>query len=218
MADKKGLWICIDGPDFTGKGTQCGILISKLIEDREDNIIAYTHEPTAKAQEIKRKLKEEKGQAYKDPMVMAEFYIADRVLNEERIIRPILKDGGIVISNRHKYSTDAYQSSQGVDFETLTSLQKKMGVGTPHITVFLAISAGELSRRMRKSQKEPDKFESDLIFQHKVTGKYDSIARIVNTDRDYFGNIHVINAEGDPNGVSKMIWAKIEPFYRNWLA
>ena len=95
MEEKKGLWLCIEGADYTGKRTQCSLLFDKLTSLSEDNIIVYTHEPTARAKEIKRKLKAEKGEAYKDGLKMSELYIADRVWNEKTIIKPILHAGGI---------------------------------------------------------------------------------------------------------------------------
>ena len=92
-----------------------------------------------------------------------------------------------------------------------------MGVGTPDISIFLKISPDELTRRMKKSQKVPDKFESDLIFQRRVAEQYDLIARVANTDKGYFGNIHVVNAEGDLTEISQRVWGFIEPVYSNWL-
>ena len=216
MEEKKGLWICIEGADYTGKRTQCSLLFDKLTSLSEDNIIVYTHEPTARAKEIKRKLKEEKGEAYKDGLKMAELYIEDRVWNEKNVINPILNAGGIAISNRYKYSTDAYQSLQEIDLETLINAQKKFKIGTPHVTLFLDINEKELVERMKKTDKEPDKFESDLLFQRKVAEKYRAISRISSTDKEYFGDVKLVDANDKPEEVFEKIWQAIGNLYEKW--
>jgi dTMP kinase len=212
-----GLWICIEGGDFTGKRTQISLLFDKLTELDEDNIVVYTHEPTRNAREVKRKLKDERGDAYGNSEEMAELYIADRVKNERDVINPILEAGGIVISNRGKYSTDAYQSSQGMDLEKLIKLQKKFGVRTPDVTVFLDISNEERIERMKYARDSGDKFESDLIFQEKVAEAYRNIFNIKSTDPEYFGDINLISGQGRPEEVFNILWMQVKPYYNDWV-
>tara|TARA_Y100000310_G_C20589010_1_gene766964 strand:+ start:252 stop:941 length:690 start_codon:yes stop_codon:yes gene_type:complete len=215
--NKPGLWICIEGGDFTGKRTQSSLLFDKLTELDEDNIVVYSHEPTRRAGEVKRKLKEERGDAYGDAEEMAELYIADRVWDEKNVIRPVLDAGGIVISNRHKYSTDAYQSAQGMDLEVLMRLQKKFRVGTPDVAVFLEIDGGERKRRMKDAGDEGDKFESDMIFQERVADAYGKIFDIKSTDKEYFGDVYLVGGGGRPNHIFNRVWKEIEPHYNNWV-
>jgi dTMP kinase len=212
-----GLWICLEGGDFTGKRTQISLLFDKLTELDEDNVVVYTHEPTRKAREVKRKLKEERGDAYGNSEEMAELYIADRVSHERDVVNPILKSGGIVISNRHKYSTDAYQSAQGMDLEKLIRLQKKFGVGTPDVTFFLDISTEERIERMKYTGDKGDKFESDLMFQERVAEAYRNIFNIQSTDREYFGVIKIVDGNAIPMHVGNNIWRDLRPVYNDWV-
>ena len=214
-----GLWICLDGPDFTGKGTQTKELFTRLVSANEDNVITYTHEPTRDARAIKEKLKREKGDAYKGPMVMAELYIDNRAVNELQVVRPALLAGGIVISNRHKYSTLAYQLAQGVSLQELTRMHKERGIGTPDITFFLFLdNEKELRERMLRTGKTGDKFESDFEFQRKVATNYRHLAELAGEDLDFFGDIHSVNMHPGTgiHDISRSIWKNLEPVYNAW--
>ena len=100
------------------------------------------------------------------------FLLHMSLLLEQEIIRPSLERGIIVVSNRHKYSTDAYQSAQGVPLEDLKKLQESKGVGTPDLTLFLDVDKENLRRRMQASGTKLDKFERSLEFQQKVAVQY----------------------------------------------
>jgi len=220
MSNSPGLWICIDGPDFTGKGTQTTELFKRLIMANEDNVVTYTHEPTRNAKAIKAKLKAEVGNAYGDPELMAKLYIQDRVDNERNVIRPALTAGGIVISNRHKYSTLAYQASQGVPIDELVTLHKEKRIGTPDITFFLFVGDHEeLCERMARTGKTGDKFESDLAFQKLVAANYKRLVKIAKNDPEFYGNIYPIQKERPRSrieDVADSIWQNLEPVYKAW--
>ena len=214
-----GLWICIDGPDFTGKCTQCAKLIERLIFANEDNVITYTHEPTRDARIIKEKLRAEKGNAYKDPEVMAHLYIDNRQSNEKRVIRPALAAGGIGLSNRSKYATLAYQAAQGIEISELIKFHKERNIGTPDITFFLFVDDDEeLRERMKRTGKTGDKFESDFDFQKLVAVNYERLAALAPTDPKFFGDIHPIKkyARASIYDISDSIWQKLEPVYKAW--
>jgi len=213
-----GLWICIDGPDFTGKGTQSVELFRRLVVANEDNVVTYTHEPTRNARKIKQKLKEQQGDAYRDARVMAELYINDRRQNEDEVIRPALRSGGITISNRHKYSTIAYQAVQGVPMEELVATHKSKGIGTPDITFLLLLSdEAELQSRIVQTGKNPDKFEGDFNFQKAVGVRYRSFVGEGMTDPDFYGRIVPIDTAGNSiEKVSNLIWGRLEPIYTDW--
>lgn len=214
-----GLWICIDGPDFTGKGTQTVELIRRLIVSNEDNVVAYTHEPTRNARALKDKLKREKGDAYKDPQVTTHLYVDDRVENENAVIRPTLANGGIAVSNRFKYSTLAYQAAQGMNMDELIRMHKERGIGTPDITLILFMDdEDELRSRMARTGKTGDKFESDFDFQRKVAFNYRTLIDLAPSDPEFFGPIYAANKHPTASiwDVSDSIWEKIQPVYNAW--
>jgi dTMP kinase len=217
MIKRNGLWVCLEGSDYTGKKTQSILLAQRLLDLSEDNDVLLTHEPTRRAKEIKRKLKEEKD-AYDGQEEMARLYIEDRVRHEREIILPALERGQIVIANRGNYSTDAYQSAQGGSLDNLINLQKQAGIQTPDIIFFIEISGEELQRRIYlKTEKNPDKFEKNKEFQEEVKSEYRKIFGMKNSDFDYFGNIYLISGEGNPEDVSKRIIDKIKSDCESYL-
>ena len=215
MGDWKGLWICIDGADYTGKGEQTRRLASRLNELHEDNDVLLTHEPTRRAREIKRKLREEPD-AYSDGLKLAELYVDDRIQHEREVILPLLNIGGIVISNRHKYSTDAYQHAQRVPYYKLHELQQKRGVHTPDLTLFLEIDSPTLIERMRSRNISADKFEGSREFQETVREKYRLLARLAPSDSSYFGIVHTLDGKGSKESVEGKIFEVVNPVYEQW--
>jgi len=199
---KNGLWICLDGPDFTGKKTQSILLAQKLLDLSEDNDVLLTHEPTKLAEEIKSKLSQE-SDPYSNAIQMTNLYIEDRYNHQQAIIYPALDNDIIVISNRHKYSTDAYQSAQGLNLKKTINMQKDKEIGTPDITILLSISRDNLESRMSKSSTDPDKFEKNLDFQSLVAQKYTEIAKLSKSDLFYFGNVREISANENPNIIAR---------------
>ena len=217
-SNSPGLWICIDGLDFTGKGTQTSELIRRLIATNEDNVITYTHEPTRDARKIKDKLKAERGDAYKDSRVMAELNIDDRANNEFHVIRPALRSGGVVVSNRHKYSTLAYQVAQGMDINELIKMHKDKEIGTPDISLLLFLDDEDAIReRMLRTGKSGDKFESDFEFQKKVADNYRKIVELAKDD-DFFGKVYPVHSDKGTSifDVADCIWKSIRPCYDLW--
>ncbi len=215
MNEERGLWICLDGPDYSGKRIQTSLLADTLTSWHEDNDVLITHEPTYRNREIKRKLKEDKD-ALSDSLRLAFLYVEDRVLHEEEIIKPNLRKGVIVISNRHKCSTDAYQSAQGVHLNDLVGLQKSKGVSTPDLTLFLDVDPQNLRKRMELARNKLDKFERDFEFQIRVAEQYRKIYGISKTDVGYFGNIVMIDGNLDVPEVASEVKTIVSPFYKKW--
>jgi thymidylate kinase len=219
--EKRGLWICLDGPDYTGKKTQVGLLFKTLIGWDEDNIVITTHEPTRRAREIKKALASDPD-PYTNGMQLLNLYTNDRVWDENEVIYPVVSIGGIAVSNRHKYSTDAFQPTQGIPLEVAIAMQKQKKIGTPDLTLFLLASPRVVAQRMRKevdkTGKKLDKFERDLEFQIKVANQYRLLAKMAPKDPAYFGNIHIVNADLSPRVVARDIARIVKPVYEKWLA
>ena len=220
MAEKRGLWINIEGVDCTGKGEQSKRLHNFFVDQCEDNTVLTTHEPTIRAKEIKKKLTEEKD-AYSEREKMSSLYIEDRKMHEEEEIIPVYNFGGIVTTNRHKFSTDAYQSAQGIDLNKTMKMQEEKGIHTPDLTLILDITIETLRKRMENTRKiNPlkynDKFESNLEFQGKVIEQYRKIFRMQDSNPEYFGRIELIDANQDIDKVADSIRKVVEPIYKNW--
>ena len=102
---KRGRFIVIDGIDGSGKGTQVELLKRALGKHT-----VFTHEPggTPKAEKIRKILLERKKET---PAPLADFLLfwAARADHVERRIRPALRAGKNVITDRFDSSTFAFQ-------------------------------------------------------------------------------------------------------------
>ncbi len=191
----QGKFIVLDGPDYCGKGTQHRLLVNYLMDhpmDRENKLInvVATREPfntqfTLEARRIMRESMEPLQKAAH----LKEIFFADRREHVDVLIAPALKAGCIVVSDRYKYSTEAYQSAQGLDIERLVDMHRTMPV--PDQVFFLKIPIEETIRRKAAAINRPyeEIFDRDNEFQRKVHKQYELLLKL---HRDE--NIAVIDA------------------------
>ena len=122
-----------------------------------------------------------------------------------------------MISNRHKLSTDAYQSAQGVSLSDLQALQQRSDIGVSDVTFVLDISSENRRQRMQRGGVALDRFEGDFDFQERVARNYRLLAQTAADDkREYYGLVHVIDANGTPDEVHAYLTGVLHPFYAVW--
>ncbi|MEM4240049.1 MAG: dTMP kinase [Candidatus Woesearchaeota archaeon] len=174
----RGRFIVIDGPDYCGKGTQHRMLVDYLLDhplDRENKLlnVVATREPfnTQFTLEIRRILKESMDPKQRASQ-LRDFFFGDRWEHVDLLISPALKAGCIVVSDRYKYSTEAYQSAQGLDIHDLVARHSTMPV--PDIAFFLEIPLEEAVRRRAAQKNRPynEIFDRDNEFMRKVQEQY----------------------------------------------
>lgn len=109
----RGAFICIEGLDGSGKTTQAKILVKNLRRKGFDAV--YTTEPSVgKVGKLIRSFvldRKERVPAALEALLFA----ADRVDHMENVIKPLLKQGRVVVCDRYVYSTLAYQGAAGLD-------------------------------------------------------------------------------------------------------
>lgn len=214
--EKIGLFIVLEGGDYTGKGVQSIRLAEHITHLSEDNDVLITHEPTWRAKEIKRKLKEDKD-AYSDAEKMAKLYIEDRRIHTGLLIEPNLNEGVIVIGNRYSLSTCVYQSLQGVALSKLIEMHKAPEILVPDLTILLDISQETADKRARKRVQVPEKkFEENREFRNQVYQKYLEVA----LSADYamaFGYVEVVDGNGEIEQVAERVQKVFATPYSKWL-
>lgn len=121
---QRGKFIVLDGMDGTGKGTQVKLLAGHLFDCEKRNHIFLTREPYISEfhDEIRRILKESVNPR-DHAEELTELFVKDRRVHAE-IIGSLLTKGILVISDRYKYSTLAYQQTQGASLQKLIALHK----------------------------------------------------------------------------------------------
>lgn len=117
----RGVFVCVEGLDGSGKTTQTKLLVRRL-KSRYDAV--YTAEPSQG--KIGRFIKKHYLQGSKrgSGVVEALLFAADRFEHVQNEITPALDEGKIVVSDRYVYSSLAYQGAAGIDLEWTKKLNE----------------------------------------------------------------------------------------------
>lgn len=159
MKRAKGLFIVLEGPDKSGKSTQARMIVESLRAEGLD--VVHTREPggTSVAEGVRRVLLDPALTI--DPLAELFLYEASRAQHTQEKIRPALRSGKIVVSERFTMSTDAYQGvARGLGLKTTTVLNKIATSGLkPDLTVLLDIPVAEFDTR--DQGRELDRLERE---------------------------------------------------------
>ncbi|MFH1256058.1 MAG: dTMP kinase [Candidatus Diapherotrites archaeon] len=184
-----GFFLVFDGLDGCGKSTQLKLAKKFLIEQGfSAKQILLTKEPTngvfgRKAKALQRKDSDPKSNALK----CLEFYVKDRCEHLRKKIIPALRSGKIVLCDRFKYSTLAYQSVQGIPSKKIISMHK--GTRSPDLVLIFDLPASVALKRITSSRKSRlQKFEQKK-FLEKVRKKFREMKKFFPRE-----NIQLINA------------------------
>ena len=162
----KGKFIVIEGIDGSGKTTQINKL-SKWLNGTnlipENNQLVITREPggTKLGKAIRSLLLDTSKEKVPDSITELLLYAADRAQHVNEIIRPSLKKGDWVISDRFTGSTLAYQGyGRKLDIKLIEDLETISTQGIyPDITFLLDIPVDESIRR--RINREDDRIEKE---------------------------------------------------------
>jgi dTMP kinase len=172
MAGSKpaGFFITLEGGEGVGKSTLAKGLASLFGAAGRD--VLLTREPggTPFAEKL-RDLILGGGAKESGPFAEALLFCAARIDHIDRVIRPALGSGRIVICDRFADSTRAYQGALGrMDQSTLAALEKVTLAGLrPDLTLMLDLPAEEgLARASaRRGTGASDRFEAERIGFHR---------------------------------------------------
>jgi dTMP kinase len=172
-------FLAFEGLDGSGKSTLISGL-KKEFESRAQKCV-LTREPggTELGLEIREMLLRTKGQA-PVPRAEALLYQADRAQHVETLIKPALKRGEWVLSDRFAASSIAFQTGgralQAADIEWLNRFSTEDL--KPDLYILLDLSVEESLKRMAGRPQEADRFEREgKDFHEKVRQAYLSLAK-----------------------------------------
>jgi dTMP kinase len=200
---KKGLFITFEGADGCGKSTQMQLL-KQYLQNKGYNIVE-TREPGGKGlgEKIREILLNYDGEV--SDRCESFLFLADRAQNIDVIVKPAIRDGKIVLCDRHTDSSVAYQGyGRGLDIEEINRLNTLSTGGLkPDLTYVFDV---DIETSMTRVGKEKDRMESagDEFF-NKVRKGYLEIAK-QEPER-----VKVINAKNDIETVFQDVLKKIEP-------
>ena len=191
---KRGFLIVIEGIDGAGKTTHARKLVRWL---RKKGIrTRYTFEPTRGA--IGRILEKMASKRKVDVRVEALLFAADRIDHLNKIIRPLLEKGFIIISDRYVHSSIAYQSITVGDQGWVEELNKF--AEKPDLVILLDVDPETGLKRIKRKR---GRFERIEILK-KVREKYLELA-----EREGF---KVINANRGVEEVFEDVKSSVEKF------
>ena len=189
-----GLFITFEGADGCGKTTQIELLDKYLRNKGKETLL--TREPGAKGlgTKLREILLNYDGEV--SPQCESFLFLADRAQHIDCIIKPALKEGKIVLCDRHTDSTVAYQGyGRGLDLDRINMLNNIATGGLkPDLTIVFDI---DIETSMQRVGKEKDRMESaGNEFFNNVRQGYLEIAKkepkrvkVVNSS-DTIENIH----------------------------
>ena len=186
----RGCFIVIEGIDGSGKSEQFQRL-TKRLKRRGYNLVA-TREPTKVypvGRLIERVLRMEEQVSEE---ALALLFAADRADHTERKIKPALREGAVVVSDRYVHSSLAYQSrgmGKELDLDWVKEINRH--ALEPDAVIFLDVSPEVGQARLSNGQvriKDHSYFES-ISQQERIRTVY----------------LEVLNLEDSPLGSKKVV-------------
>lgn len=186
------MFITFEGVEGSGKSTQAELL--KVFLLKQGHEVALTREPGwgALGRLIRKMLLEEKDLDL-DPLAELYLFCADRTQHVRDFIKPMLREGYIVICDRFTDSTIAYQGyGRGLDLELVEKVSKTAALSLkPDLTILLNLPVKVGLSRLEKRSGKTKMDEEPVEFHERVRNGYIFIAqkeprriKVVNAARD----------------------------------
>jgi dTMP kinase len=178
---KRGVFVAFEGGEGAGKSTQARMLGRWLVDQGYD--VVLTHEPgdSHVGQQLREILLSPETGAL-DHRAEALLYAADKAEHVEKLVKPALRAGKVVITDRYVDSTLAYQGA-GRDLES-DDVERIARWATselrPHLTVLLDVEPELGLGRFETA----DRIEAESIaFHQRVRDSFLALAAI---DADHY--------------------------------
>jgi dTMP kinase len=169
------MFISFEGGEGSGKSTQVKLLAEHLKKQGKEVVITREPGGTPTAEKIRDMLL---ADATLSPLQQCILNFAARIDHVEKLIKPALKRGAVVISDRFFDSTYAYQGyAQGLPKSQIKAIHKAaIGAFKPDVTFILDLDPkkGKARTNARGAQNHYDK--AKLNFHTKIRAAFLDIA------------------------------------------
>lgn len=178
----KGFFISLEGPDGAGKSTVLQEVLAKICPEMKAQYLVTREPGGSKIAEKIREIILDPANDKMDDRTEALLYAAARSQHVEEIIKPALKAGKVVFSDRFVDSSLAYQGA-GRDLgisEVKTINDFATGGLEPDLTLFFDINPEIGLKRIKKLRPDnEDRLEQEkLAFHEKVYAGYKEIEKM----------------------------------------
>ena len=204
-----GKFITFEGGEGAGKSTQAQRLVQRLEEAGRSTVLTREPGGSKKGEQIREFLLSDKAKDI-GPLAEAVLFSAARNDHLEQVIRPALKIGKWVVSDRFADSTRAYQGTSTLKPELISALEDVVvGKTRPNLTIILDLTTEKgltrANERRGRSGRPADGFEArDEDFHQGLRQHFLAIAE-AEPERCV-----VIDADQSEEDVAEAIWAAVD--------
>lgn len=208
---KKGLFIAFDGPDGSGKTTATRSFVEELKKKGVNSELTREPGGTKIGEEI-RNILLDNNNTEMAPLTEAFLYTAGRAQHIEEKIKPLLKKGVTVVTDRFVISSLAYQGeARGLGIKKVKKINDYALNGlTPDITFFFAIDYEEALNR-KFIGRTADRIENEGSTFHKKI--YKGYQKAIKNEK----NVVVIDASKSPEEIVQQCLEAYEDFLKGNL-
>lgn len=188
----RGFFISLEGPDGAGKSTVLSEVLKKIGPEMKTQYLVTREPGGSKIAEDIRAIILDPNNKLMDYKTEALLYAACRGQHVEEIIKPALKAGKTVFSDRYVDSSLAYQGvGRQLGIKEVKAINDFATSGLePDLTLFFKIDPKVGLSRIQKNRESEDRLEQEkLAFHEKVYEGYEEINKI------YSDRIAIINAD-----------------------
>lgn len=176
---RRGFFITLEGTDGVGKSTQARLLATWLRAKRRKVILTREPGGSPLAEKIRALLLDPRHQI--EPRTELLLYEAARVEHVEKVIRPALRKGYVVLCDRFTDATYAYQGfGRGLNRNTIAILNRIATENlNPHLTLWLDLPPSVALKKTHARKKGSDRLEREgFSLQTRVRAGYAALARL----------------------------------------
>ena len=205
--NNRGLFISFEGPEASGKSTQIKLL-QKFFKNKNIPFIV-TREPggTPISEKLRKIILDKKRLISTTEEIL--LLMSSRLNHINRVIKPALKDGKIVITDRFADSTFVYQgfvNNYGLK-KTMNLHKELLNNFLPSKTFLFLLPVSEINKRLKK-RKITNKYDKiDTLFHSKVISGYKKLS---NNSKRFIK----INAELEVDKIQETVLKSIKEFLR----
>jgi dTMP kinase len=204
-----GAFITLEGPDGSGKTTNVDYLAEQVRQLGYDVIL--TREPGGSdiGEDIRTLVINKRMPAMAELLLM----YASRADHVEELIKPALRQGKIVISDRFSDSTFAYQGhGRGLREETLAIEEIVLKGFEPDWTLYFDVSLGTSLSRLAARSGKSDRFDTeDVAFRQKLYNGYQERFAM------HLARMYSIDAELTPEEVRDQVRRFTRSCFQGWI-
>ncbi len=196
-----GRFIVLEGLDGAGTTTQGALLAARLLEHGIP--VELTKEPTDSALGVIARGFTD-GRIHLEPETVALTFAADRIEHTVEI-RALLETGTWVVSDRYVASSLAYQTSQGLPFDWVRTLNSR--AMEPDATIFVDTSVATCVARLEaRGEFNTGPFDKAVALEKARELYLQAFASDVP-----LGSLVTIDGDGAREAVADAIWAALSP-------